>query len=170
MAYRRYHGLDTRIVRIFNTYGPRMRTNDGRVVSNFIVQALGGKPLTVYGNGGQTRSFCYVSDLIDGIVRLLEAPPSDAVGLPFNIGNSDEQTVLELAYRVLHLTGSRSAIVHQSLPEDDPKTRCPDVTRASLHLGWMPQTDIDRGLGLTIDYFREIQGVSVAARKAVSAI
>ena len=155
MAYRRFHGMDTRIVRIFNTYGPRMRPNDGRVVSNFIVQALGGEPLTIYGTGRQTRSFCYVADLIDGIVKLLEAAPSEAMGTPFNIGNPQERTVAELAERILRLTSSRSSIVNEPLPQDDPKVRCPDIGRAREHLGWEPRFDIDRGLSLTIDYFRK---------------
>jgi dTDP-glucose 4,6-dehydratase len=157
-AYRRYHGMDTRIARIFNTYGPRMRPNDGRVVSNFIVQALQGNPLTVYGDGRQTRSFCYVSDLIDGIARLGEAAPGPELEIPFNIGNPYEQTVEELADRVLRLTGSSSAIERRPLPVDDPKVRCPDIGRARQHLGWGPGVDIDRGLGQTIEYFRRIVG------------
>ncbi len=154
VAYRRYHGLDTRIARIFNTYGPRMRTSDGRVVSNFIVQALKGEPLTVYGDGGQTRSFAYVTDTIDGIMRLAEAADSGGIGMPFNIGNPIERTVRELAERILKLTGSVSEIVPKDLPEDDPKVRCPEISRASEHLGWEPRVDIEQGLGLTIDHFR----------------
>ena len=155
VAYRRYHELDTRIARIFNTYGPRMRASDGRVVSNFIVQALNGEPLTVYGDGEQTRSFSYVSDTIDGILRLAEATPSENSGMPFNIGNPEERTVGELATKVLELTGSSSRIIRTDLPVDDPKVRCPDISRAIQHLDWKPRTDIDQGLGLTIDYFRQ---------------
>jgi len=156
MAYRRYHGVDTRIVRIFNTYGPRMRPRDGRVVSNFIVQALQGKPLTVYGDGSQTRSFCYVSDLIRGIVALSQAPPGDDIGLPVNIGNPEERTVRDLAKKVLALTKSSSAIVERELPVDDPQLRCPDIRRAQTVLGWKPEVDIDRGLEMTIQYFKKI--------------
>jgi dTDP-glucose 4,6-dehydratase len=152
MAYHRYHGLDTRIVRIFNTYGPRMRPNDGRVVSNFIVQALRGEPLTVYGDGSQTRSFCYVNDLIDGIVRLFERGDAD----PTNIGNPNEFTVRQLAELVLRHTGSRSPIVQQPLPVDDPKVRQPDIARARATLGWEPQISLDEGLQRTIEYFRAL--------------
>ena len=156
MAYHRTHEVDSRIIRIFNTYGPRMRPNDGRVVSNFIVQALQGKPLTIYGNGAQTRSFCYVSDLIGGILALLTAPPSAEMDRPFNIGNPEERTVRDLANKILALTGSSSPIEHHDLPEDDPHVRCPDVTRAKSVLGWRPEVGIDQGLRLTIDYFRRI--------------
>jgi dTDP-glucose 4,6-dehydratase len=152
MAYHRFHGLDTRIVRIFNTYGPRMRPNDGRVVSNFIVQALRGEPLTVYGNGSQTRSFCYVDDLIEGIVRLFERGTSE----PTNIGNPHEFTVRQLAERVLALTGSKSKIVERPLPIDDPQVRQPDITYARATLGWEPQVDLDQGLRRTIEYFRGV--------------
>ncbi len=155
VAYRRYHELDTRIARIFNTYGPRMRASDGRVVSNFIVQALSGEPLTVYGDGEHTRSFSYVSDTIDGILRLAEATPSEDIGMPFNIGTPEERTVGELATKVLELTGSSSRIIRADLPVDDPKVRCPDISRAIQYLDWKPRTDIDQGLGLTIDYFRQ---------------
>jgi dTDP-glucose 4,6-dehydratase len=134
MAYHRYHGLDTRIVRIFNTFGPRMRPHDGRVVSNFIMQALKGEPLTMYGDGAQTRSFCYVDDLIEGIVRLFERGTPD----PTNIGNPGEFTVRQLAERVLALTGSKSEIVLRPLPVDDPRVRQPDITRARTLLGWEP--------------------------------
>jgi len=154
MAYHRYHGLDTRIVRIFNTYGPRMRPRDGRVVSNFIVQALQGEPLTIYGDGSQTRSFCYVDDLIEGIVRLFERGDAD----PTNIGNPREFTVRQLAERVLTLTNSRSPIVEQPLPVDDPKVRQPDITRARQGLGWEPQVPLEEGLRRTIGYFRNIVG------------
>jgi dTDP-glucose 4,6-dehydratase len=154
-AYRRHHNVDTRIVRIFNTYGPRMRPNDGRVVSNFIVQALQQKPLTIYGDGSQTRSFCYVSDLIAGILALLFAAPSGELATPVNIGNPEERTVRDLAEKVLQLTGSSSRIERHELPTDDPRQRRPDITRAQHILGWSPEVDIDRGLRLTIDYFRK---------------
>ena len=153
MAYRRAHGVDTRIVRIFNTYGPRMRPGDGRVVSNFIVQALRGEPLTVYGDGGQTRSFCYVSDEVEGIYRLFM---SDITG-PVNIGNPDEFRVGELADLVLELTDSSSEIRHLPLPEDDPKIRQPDITLARELLDWEPQVPLREGLALTIEYFRRLQ-------------
>ena len=156
MAYRRYHKMDARIARIFNTYGPRMRPNDGRVVSNFIVQALGGSPLTIYGNGSQTRSFCYVSDLIGGILSLLAAPPSNEMGQPFNIGNPEERTIGDLATKILALAGSSSPVVYQDLPVDDPHVRCPDIRRAKSILGWRPEVSIDEGLQLTIDYFRGV--------------
>jgi dTDP-glucose 4,6-dehydratase len=156
MAYRRYHDVDARIVRIFNTYGPRMRPNDGRVVSNFIVQALQNKPLTVYGDGMQTRSFCYVSDLISGIVALLSAPPSEDLNMPFNIGNPEERTVRDLASKVLKITGSKSTLEFRDLPVDDPHVRCPDISRAKTILGWKPEIGVDEGLQRTIDYFRKI--------------
>ena len=152
MAYHRYHGLDTRIVRIFNTYGPRMRPHDGRVVSNFIVQALLGKPLTVYGDGSQTRSFCYVDDLIAGIALLFERGDAE----PTNLGNPDEFTVRELAALVLRLTGGKSAIVERPLPVDDPRVRQPDVSRARETLGWEPKVGLEEGLLRTIDYFRRL--------------
>jgi dTDP-glucose 4,6-dehydratase len=152
MAYHRSHQLDTRIVRIFNTYGPRMRPRDGRVVSNFIVQALKGEPLTVYGDGSQTRSFCYVDDLIDGIVRLFERGGAD----PTNIGNPCEFTVRQLAEHVLRLTGSRSPVIERPLPVDDPKVRQPDITRACETLGWEPKVSLEEGLTRTIEYFRGI--------------
>jgi len=150
MAYHRFHGVDTRIVRIFNTYGPRMRPRDGRVVSNFIVQALNGEPLTVYGDGGQTRSFCYVDDLIEGIVGLFERGTPE----PTNVGNPVEFTVMQLAEHVLRLTGSRSRIVREPLPEDDPKVRQPDISRARALLGWEPKVPLAEGLERTIAYFR----------------
>jgi dTDP-glucose 4,6-dehydratase len=152
MAYHRYHALDTRIVRIFNTFGPRMRPHDGRVVSNFIRQALGGEPLTVYGDGSQTRSFCYVEDLVEGIVRLFERGTPE----PTNIGNPGVFTVRQLADHVLALTGSRSEIVHRPLPEDDPRVRQPDIGRARELLGWEPCVPLDEGLSRTIAYFREV--------------
>jgi dTDP-glucose 4,6-dehydratase len=154
MAYHRSHQLDTRVVRIFNTYGPRMRPRDGRVVSNFIVQALNGEPLTIYGDGSQTRSFCYVDDLIDGIARLFERGGPD----PTNLGNPHEFTVRQLAELVLQLTGSRSPIVERPLPTDDPKVRQPDITRARQTLGWEPRVSLEDGLTRTIAYFREIVG------------
>ena len=151
MAYHRFHGLDTRIARIFNTYGPRMRVRDGRVVSNFIVQALKGEPITVYGDGSQTRSFTYVDDLVDGIVRLFERGTAE----PVNIGNPNEFTVLQLAQLVLEQTGSASKIVREPLPQDDPKVRQPDITRARALLGWEPAVELERGLATTIAYFRQ---------------
>jgi dTDP-glucose 4,6-dehydratase len=154
MAYHRTHGLDTRIARIFNTYGPRMRVRDGRVVSNFIVQALQGEPITVYGDGSQTRSFCYVDDLVDGIVRLFERGAAD----PTNVGNPREYTVRELAERIIRLTGSRSTIVREPLPEDDPKVRRPDIGRARTLLGWEPRVELEDGLGRTVAYLREKLG------------
>jgi len=156
LAYQRYHGMDTRIVRIFNTYGPRMRPNDGRVVSNFIVQALQGEPITVYGDGKQTRSFCYVSDLVRGILALLMADRSPDTTLPFNIGNPQERTVLDLATKVIALTGSSSPIVTRDLPVDDPHVRCPDSRKTESILGWKPVVDIEEGLKRTIEYFRTV--------------
>ncbi|MDQ3388038.1 MAG: GDP-mannose 4,6-dehydratase, partial [Gemmatimonadota bacterium] len=149
MAYHRFHGIETRIARIFNTYGPRMRPNDGRVVSNFIVQALRGDPLSIYGDGSQTRSFTYVDDLIEGIYRLFHSDRAE----PTNIGNPVEFTVRQLAERVLTLTGSASEIAHLPLPEDDPKVRRPDIGIARAVLGWEPAVVLDEGLGRTIPYF-----------------
>lgn len=154
-AYQRVHGLDVRILRIFNTYGSRMQVEDGRVVSNFIVQALLGKPLTVYGDGSQTRSFCHVSDEVAGIIRLLDSD----ITHPVNIGNPDEFTMLELADLVLEVTGSRSELRFEPLPADDPKQRQPDITVARDQLGWEPQIDLRRGLELTIPYFRSELGL-----------
>lgn len=151
MAYRRTHGVETRIVRIFNTYGPRMRMNDGRVVPNFIKQALLGEPITVYGDGSQTRSFCFFSDLIEGIYRLLLSD----VDTPVNIGNPNEHTILEFAGKIIELTGSSSQIIHKKLPEDDPKVRQPDITRARRLLDWQPAVQLDEGLTRTIEYFRD---------------
>jgi dTDP-glucose 4,6-dehydratase len=150
MAYHRYHGLDTRIVRIFNTYGPRMRMQDGRVVPNFILQALKGEPLTVYGEGEQTRSFEYVDDLVAGIGRLLESGEH----FPVNIGNPHEMTVLQFAKKILELTGSKSEIAYRPLPQDDPQVRQPDITKARKLLNWEPKVELDEGLMKTIDYFR----------------
>ena len=160
MAYRRYHKVDTRIVRIFNTYGPRMQLNDGRVIPNFMKQALRGEDLTVYGDGSQTRSFCYVSDEIDGFIRLSK---SDEY-LPVNIGNPNEFTILECAKRVLAITGSKSQIRFNKLPQDDPKQRCPDITKARTLLGWEPKIQLDTGLRMSLDYFREAVTAEVAAR------
>ncbi len=165
MAYHRFHGLETRIVRIFNTYGPRMRPRDGRVVPAFIQQSLLGEPLSVFGDGSQTRSFCYVDDLIEGIFRLLM---SNEV-LPTNIGNPHEMTILQFAERIRTLVGSSSPIDFRPLPEDDPKTRQPDITKARRVLGWEPKVDLDLGLGRTIDYFRSILPATSAA-SATSAI
>ena len=153
MAYHRYHGVKTRIVRIFNTYGPRMRLNDGRVLPAFMGQVLRGEPLTVYGKGDQTRSFCYVTDLVEGIVRLLHADFSE----PVNIGNPSEITVLELAREILAMVaGTKSTIVFRDLPQDDPKRRRPDITRAQQLLGWDPTIDRADGLQRTLDYFRTV--------------
>jgi dTDP-glucose 4,6-dehydratase len=149
MAYRRVHRLDTKIVRIFNTYGPRMRKNDGRAIPNFITQALGGKPLTVYGKGSQTRSFCYVDDLVRGLYALMLSGLNE----PVNIGNSNEMTLLELARAIIKLTGSKSKIVYKPLPADDPKVRHPDVTRAKRLLDWRPEVDLEEGLSMTINWF-----------------
>lgn len=154
MAYHRYHGVDTRIARIFNTYGPRMRPHDGRVVSNFIVQALRGEPLTVFGKGDQTRSFCYVDDEIDGLVKLLLAPDTEDVHTPVNIGNPHELTVLEIAQKIIELIGSDSEIVFEPLPEDDPKIRRPDIARAKRLLGWSPKVQLEDGLRRTIEHFK----------------
>ncbi len=150
MAYHRYHGLKTRIVRIFNTYGPRMRLLDGRVVPNFIMQALKGEPLTVYGEGQQTRSFQYVDDLVAGLNKLLHAE----YHLPVNIGNPNEMTVLEFAKKIIEITGSKSMIIYKPLPEDDPQVRQPDISRAKEILGWEPKVNLELGLQKTIEYFR----------------
>lgn len=157
MAYHRYHGLDTRIVRIFNTYGPRMRLDDGRVVPNFIQQALHGEPLTVYGDGSQTRSFCYVDDLIEGIYRLLLSDEH----YPVNLGNPEEVTILEFAEVINRLTGNKAGIVFkpESRLGDDPQRRQPDITRARTILGWEPKTSLEEGIRLTIPYFRQKMGL-----------
>ena len=154
MAYHRFHGLDTRIVRIFNTYGPRMRPRDGRVVSNLIVQALNNEPLTIYGDGSQTRSFCYVSDEVEGIYRLFMHGDSQ----PTNIGNPVEYTVRQLAEIVVELTGTTMPITTKPLPEDDPKVRKPDITRARAMLQWEPTVTVRQGVARTIDYFRTLLG------------
>jgi dTDP-glucose 4,6-dehydratase len=151
MAYHRYHNLDTRIVRIFNTYGPRMQVDDGRVIPNFMKQALRGEDLTVYGDGSQTRSFCYVSDEIEGFLQLARS----AEHFPVNIGNPTEFTILECAQRVLAVTESKSQIRYEPLPQDDPRQRCPDITKARTLLGWEPKIDLETGLRLSLDYFRQ---------------
>ncbi len=150
MAYHRFHGMDTKIVRIFNTYGPRMRLRDGRVVPSFISQALNNEALTVFGDGSQTRSFCYVSDLIEGIFRLAM---SENHG-PINIGNPVEMTIKQFAEKILEITGATAGITYRELPIDDPKVRQPDITRARTLLGWEPKVDFDKGIRITIDYFR----------------
>ncbi len=152
VAYRDFHGIDTRIVRIFNTYGPRMRPNDGRIVPSLIGQALKNEPLTVFGDGSQTRSFCYVSDLVDGIVRLLGSSIKD----PVNVGNPTEMTVLEFAETIRKLTGTAAPVVRRPLPVDDPKQRRPDITKARTLLGWEPKVPLDEGLKATIAYFRTL--------------
>jgi len=152
MAYHRYHGVDTHIVRIFNTYGPRMRLNDGRALPNFVLQALSGKPLTVYGTGKQTRSFCYVSDLIEGMYRLMMSDEH----LPTNIGNPQEITILEFAERVRRHFPNAPAIGFEPLPQDDPKQRCPDIAKAKRLLNWEPKVNLEEGLKQTIDYFKKL--------------
>ena len=151
-AYRRYHGIDTKIVRIFNTYGPGMRVRDGRAVPNFIAQALRGEDLTVYGDGTQTRSFCYISDLVDGVLRLMRSDTND----PVNIGNPKEMTVAGIAEQIIEQTGSASRIVHQPLPVDDPRVRQPDITRARETLGWEPRVSLEEGLTATIAWFQSV--------------
>jgi len=155
MAYHRYHGIDTRIARIFNTYGPRMRMKDGRVVPAFVCQALKGEDLTVFGEGNQTRSFCYVLDLIDGIYKLLMSEEIN----PVNIGNPKEMSVLEFAREIIRITGSKSKIVYRALPQDDPKVRQPDITKIKRVLGWEPRVSLEEGLGKTIMYFKEKLGM-----------
>jgi dTDP-glucose 4,6-dehydratase len=155
MAYHRVHGVETRIVRIFNTYGPRMRVEDGRAIPAFLSQALRGEDVTVFGDGTQTRSLCYVSDLVDGIYRLMMSSTND----PVNIGNPDEMTIRALAERIVALTGSRSRIVTRPLPVDDPKVRQPDITRARTLLGWEPRVPLDEGLPRTLAYFRQKLGL-----------
>jgi nucleoside-diphosphate-sugar epimerase len=153
VAFHRTYGLDVRIARIFNTYGPRMAPDDGRVVSNFIVQGLHGRPLTIYGSGRQTRSFCYVDELVDGILRLADAPVS--VPTPMNLGNPEERTVLEIAREVMRVIGRPLRLRRMPLPEDDPRRRCPDITLARRHLRWRPSTPLREGLVRTVAYFRE---------------
>jgi dTDP-glucose 4,6-dehydratase len=149
-AYHRYHGLDAKIVRIFNTYGPRMRLRDGRAVPAFMSQALTGQDVTIFGTGQQTRSFCYVTDLVDGIIRLMESNIND----PVNIGNPQEMTIEQIAQMIIKLTGSKSKLVYRPLPEDDPKVRQPDITRARTLLGWEPKVGLEEGLTRTLEYFR----------------
>jgi len=158
MAYHRYHNIDTKIVRIFNTYGPRMRLNDGRAIPNFLKQALTGKELTAYGDGSQTRSFCYVSDLIEGIHRLLMSNIND----PINIGNPIEMTIQQMAEKILQATGSHSKISYKTLPEDDPKIRQPNIEKAVKYLGWEPQVKLDEGLKTTIEYFKSQLGIETS--------
>ena len=162
MAYHRVHGLETRIVRIFNTYGPRMRLRDGRVVPAFVSQALAGEPLTVFGNGSQTRSFCYVDDLVEGIYRLLMSDESE----PTNIGNPHEMTILEFAERIRTLVGSSSPIEFKPLPVDDPKTRQPDISKARRLLGWEPKVPLEVGLARTVEHFRSALAGRAAGREA----
>jgi dTDP-glucose 4,6-dehydratase len=152
MAYRKAHGVDTRIVRIFNTHGPRMQVSDGRAVPNFMAQAIRGEPLTVYGDGSQTRSLCYVSDLVRGVLAALERGDD----MPVNLGNPQEITVLQLAETIVRLAGSKSEIVHRELPVDDPRQRRPDITRARNLLGWEPEVDLEQGLERTLEYFRTV--------------
>jgi UDP-glucuronate decarboxylase len=152
--YRRQHNLPIKVARIFNTYGPRMNIYDGRVVSNFVVQALKNEPITIYGDGTQTRSFCYVDDLVDGLMRLMNSP-EDVTG-PVNLGNPEEYSMLDLAKLIIELTGSASEIVHKPLPADDPTRRRPDITKAKEILGWQPSTPVKEGIGRAIDYFRKV--------------
>lgn len=154
LAYRRAHRMDAKIARIFNTYGPRMRANDGRVIPNFIGQALAGRPLTVYGKGVQTRSFCYIDDLVRGLAALSESP--SGFGGPVNLGNPEEYDILDAAKIILRLTRSRSRLVFRPLPVDDPKRRCPDIRLAKKRLGWMPRIGVEEGLGNTIEYFKSL--------------
>jgi len=160
MAYHRFHGMDTRIVRIFNTYGPRMRLNDGRALPNFVYQALAGQPITVYGDGSQTRSFCYVSDLIEGIYRLMSSDEHE----PVNIGNPQEITILAFAERVRALLGSDVPIIFKPLPQDDPRQRCPDISKAKRLLGWGPKVNLDEGLRLTLKFFQQQVAAGEPAR------
>ncbi|MCK5300048.1 MAG: SDR family oxidoreductase, partial [Candidatus Aenigmarchaeota archaeon] len=153
MAYYRQHGMDIRIARIFNTFGPNMAVNDGRVVSNFIVQALRGEDITIYGEGDQTRSFCYVDDMVDGLIRLMEM---DKFAGPINMGNPSENTIIDLAKLVVKLTGSKSKLIRKPLPEDDPVQRCPDISKAKKYLEWSPKVKLEDGLEKTIEYFRGI--------------
>lgn len=153
MAYHRTHRLDTKIIRIFNTYGPRMRSNDGRVVPTFISQALKDEPLTVFGSGDQTRSYCYVSDLVEGVIRVMLSPLHE----PVNLGNPSEMTVAQLARLIIELSGSKSTLVHKPLPQDDPTRRKPDISRAERELGWKPMVGLEEGLKKTIDWFRQPQ-------------
>lgn len=157
--YHRQHALKIKVVRIFNTYGPRMHPNDGRVISNFVIQARAGRDITVYGDGAQTRSFCYVDDMTDGLVKMMNSP-DDFTG-PVNIGNPNEYSILELARKILEITGSRSKIVYKPLPQDDPLKRRPDITLAKKRLGWEPATDLTEGLKRTIEYFQSVENNSI---------
>jgi UDP-glucuronate decarboxylase len=159
MDYRRQNGVRTKIVRIFNTYGPRMAVNDGRVVSNFIIQALQGKDITIYGSGSQTRSFCYCDDLIDGMIRMMNAP--DDIYGPVNLGNPGEFTILELAELIIKMTESKSRLDFQPLPADDPTQRKPDITLAQKYLGWQPKIALEQGLVDTVAYFREASEIDL---------
>jgi nucleoside-diphosphate-sugar epimerase len=161
VEYVRQHGVDARIARIFNTYGPRSHPGDGRVVPNFCVQALANEPITIYGTGGQTRSFCYVADLVDGLMGLMET--AGLAGEVVNLGNPEEHTIRQFADRIVSLAGSRSAIVHEQLPVDDPQRRRPDIGKAERLLGWSPQVSLDTGLTATLEYFREVLGQDVAS-------
>jgi dTDP-glucose 4,6-dehydratase len=154
MAYHRYHGVDVKIVRIFNTYGPRMRIRDGRAVPNFIAQALKGEDVTIFGTGKQTRSFCYISDLVTGILALMESPVNE----PVNIGNPHEMSIADMAHLIIRMTGSGSRVVFRPLPTDDPQVRQPDITRARTLLGWEPKIGLEEGLTATIAYFRRKMG------------
>ena len=162
MAFHRYHQVDTQILRIFNTYGPRMQINDGRVIPNFMWQALRGESLTVYGDGSQTRSFCYVRDEVDGILRLAKSAEHE----PVNIGNPTEFTILECAQKVIATTGSSSQIKFEPLPQDDPKQRRPDISKAKRLLGWEPKVDLQTGLQLSLEYFRRVVAEAVANQAA----
>lgn len=155
--YHRQHGLKIKVARIFNTYGPRMHPNDGRVVSNFIVQALKGEPLTIFGDGSQTRSFCFVDDLVDGLVRHMDSP--DSFTGPVNLGNPKENTIKEIAEKIIELTNSKSPIIYKELPQDDPKKRQPDISLATNELNWSPWTDLEPGLKKTIAYFKKLLGI-----------
>jgi dTDP-glucose 4,6-dehydratase len=169
MAYHRYYKVDTRILRIFNTYGPRLQLNDGRVISNFMKQALRGDPLTVYGDGSQTRSFCYVADEVEGILRLSRSDAHD----PVNIGNPTEFTILECAHLVLKVTGSKSPITYEPLPQDDPRQRRPDISKARQLLGWEPKIDLEQGLRLSMEYFQqaiEIEDATKAGKQHTVAV
>jgi UDP-glucuronate decarboxylase len=166
--YHRQHNVRIRVVRIFNTYGPRMHPNDGRVVSNFIVQALKNEPITLYGDGSQTRAFCYVDDLIEGFLRMMDAP--DELTGPMNLGNPVETSVAELAQLIIELTGSRSEITLRPLPVDDPIQRCPDISQAKAELDWQPRTALKPGLQRTIDYFDKLLGAGANAAKPKSVV
>ena len=157
MAWHRYHQVDTHLVRIFNTYGPRLQASDGRVISNFMMQALRGEPLTIYGDGSQTRIFCYVSDLVDGLYRLMLS----AEVLPVNLGNPREMTILEFAKTIEEMTGSKAGMGYHPLPEDDPKQRKPDITKARAILGWEPRVTLEDGLRETVAYFRGVHAARV---------